>query len=447
MSAENLLFTDMSIGQQYHRQHLVRRSDIDMLGMMAGKKETEDGVIIVPATGIFLLLTATAINSFPGPGSLIQEHQLESQGWVEEDDILSLTLTVSSKLEERNVVVLDARCENQHGETLSQGPIYVIAPTASQRSEYAEAPQFTLRAHHVFANLRAKTDLLPPVPTAVVHPCDRDSLLGAMQAAQENLIIPILVGPEAKIRAIAQAEGISIAGVRIVGAEHSHNSAAKAVELCRTGEAQALMKGSLHTDEMMSEVMCSANGLRTARRISHVFVMDVPAYERALLVTDAAINIAPGLAAKADITQNAIDLAHILGNPCPKVALLSAVETVTDKMPSTMDAALLCKMADRGQIHGAILDGPLAFDNAISMAAAKTKKINSPVAGQADILVVPDIEAGNMLAKQMSYFAAADSAGIVLGARVPIVLTSRADDVKTRLASAAVMVLVAHASK
>ncbi|WP_157671049.1 bifunctional enoyl-CoA hydratase/phosphate acetyltransferase [Chitinibacter sp. GC72] len=446
MSVENLLFADLQIGQQYHRQHLVRRSDIDMLGMMAGKRERE-GLVSVPAIGIFLFLTATAINSFPGPGSLIEDHQLHAQGWISEDDILSLTLTVSSKDEARKLVILDAHCENQHGEQLCRGPIHVLAPTASQRSEYAEAPQFTLRAHHVFANLRAKTDLLPAIPTAVVHPCDRDSLLSAMLAAQEKLIIPILVGPEAKIRAVAAAEGISLLGVRIVGAEHSHNSAQKAVELCRNGEAQALMKGSLHTDEMMSEVMCSATGLRTARRISHVFVMDVPAYERALLVTDAAINIAPGLAAKADITQNAIDLAHILGIACPKVALLSAVETVTDKMPSTMDAALLCKMADRGQIHGAILDGPLAFDNAISMAAAKTKKINSPVAGQADILVVPDIESGNMLAKQMSYFAAADSAGIVLGARVPIVLTSRADDVKTRLASAAVMVLVAHAMR
>ncbi|WP_348943590.1 bifunctional enoyl-CoA hydratase/phosphate acetyltransferase [Chitinibacter sp. FCG-7] len=446
MSVENLLFADLQIGQQYHRQHLVRRSDIDMLGMMAGKRDSE-GLVSVPAIGIFLFLTATAINSFPGPGSLIEDHQLQAHGWISEDDILSLTLTVSSKDEARKLVILDAHCENQHGEQLCSGPIHVLAPTTSQRSEYAEAPQFTLRAHHVFANLRAKTDLLPAIPTAVVHPCDRDSLLSAMLAAQEKLIIPILVGPEAKIRAVAAAEGISLLGIRIVGAEHSHNSAQKAVELCRTGEAQALMKGSLHTDEMMSEVMCSATGLRTARRISHVFVMDVPAYERALLVTDAAINIAPGLAAKADITQNAIDLAHILGIACPKVALLSAVETVTDKMPSTMDAALLCKMADRGQIHGAILDGPLAFDNAISMAAAKTKKINSPVAGQADILVVPDIESGNMLAKQMSYFAAADSAGIVLGARVPIVLTSRADDVKTRLASAAVMVLVAHAMR
>lgn len=446
MSTQNVLFADLALGQQYHRQHLIRRSDVEMLGMMGGKVE-EEGQIKVPATGVFLFLTATATNSFPGPGSLIREHGLRSSGWVHEDDILNLTLTVSEKHASNHTVTLEAVCENQHGDRLCSGPIQVAAPTEKQRSQYAEAPQFTLRAHHVFAELRAKTDLLPAVPTAVVHPCDPDSLLGAMAAAHEKLIVPILVGPEGKIRALAQQVGVDLAGVRIVGTEHSHASALKAVELCRNGEASALMKGSLHTDEMMSAVMSGSTGLRGARRISHVFVMDVPAYERALLVTDAAINIAPTLADKVDITQNAIDLAHILGIECPKVALLSAVETVSDKMPSTMDAALLCKMADRGQIHGAQLDGPLAFDNAISMAAAKTKKINSPVAGQADILVVPDIEAGNMLAKQMSYFAAADSAGIVLGARVPIVLTSRADDVKTRLASAAVMVLVAHARK
>jgi phosphate acetyltransferase len=282
---------------------------------------------------------------------------------------------------------------------------------------------------------------------AVVHPCDRDSLLSPVEAARRGLIVPVLVGPEGKIREVARAEGVDLGHYRVVSVPHSHAAAAKAVELARAGEVEALMKGSLHTDELMAAVVPSAAGMRTARRISHVFVMDVPAYPRQLLITDAAINIAPGLEEKVDIVQNAIDLAHVLGIEQPKVAILSAVETVTSRMESTIQAAALCKMADRGQIRGAVLDGPLAFDNAISAAAAQTKKIVSPVAGQADILLVPDLEAGNMLAKQLCYLAGAEGAGIVLGARVPIVLTSRADSVRSRLASVAVMALVANARR
>ena len=262
-----------------------------------------------------------------------------------------------------------------------------------------------------------------------------------------GLINPILVGPEDKIRAVAKAEGLDLSPYRIVPAEHSHASAQNAVALVRGGEAESLMKGSLHTDELMSAVVSSATGLRTSRRISHVFVMDVPAYDRAVAITDAAINIAPGLEDKVHITQNVIDLVRILGVAQPKVAILSAVETVNPKIPSTLEAAALCKMADRGQITGGILDGPLAFDNAISEQAARIKKISSPVAGKADVLLVPDLEAGNMLAKQLQYLAGADAAGIVLGARVPIVLTSRADNVRARLASIAVMKLVAHAKR
>jgi phosphate acetyltransferase len=256
-----------------------------------------------------------------------------------------------------------------------------------------------------------------------------------------------LVGPEAKIRAVAELEGVDLTPYTIVATEHSHAAAAQAVAMARAGEVEALMKGSLHTDELMGAVVPSATGIRTARRISHVFVMDVPAYPRPLLVTDAAINIYPTLEDKVDIVQNAIDLARVLGIEHPKVAILSAVETINPKLQSTLDAAALCKMADRGQITGGILDGPLAFDNAISEEAARTKKIVSPVAGKADILLVPDLEAGNMVAKQLQYFAGADSAGIVLGARAPIVLTSRADSVRTRLASTAVMVLVAHSKR
>jgi phosphate acetyltransferase len=267
---------------------------------------------------------------------------------------------------------------------------------------------------------------------------------GAAEAARANLIVPVLIGPEAKIRAVARAEGIDISAFQIVSVEHSHAAALKAVELARAGHVEALMKGSLHTDELMAAVVPSATGLRTARRISHVFVLDVPTYPRLLMVTDAAINIYPDLEVKADICQNAIELAHVLGVGKPKVAVLSAVETINPKIPGTIDAAALCKMADRGQIVGGIIDGPLAFDNAISVEAARTKKIISPVAGVADILLVPDLEAGNMVAKQLQYLAGADAAGIVLGTRVPIVLTSRADGVRSRLASTAVLKLVAH---
>ncbi len=288
---------------------------------------------------------------------------------------------------------------------------------------------------------------LAPVTTAVAHPCEETALAGAMEAAEKGLIVPILVGPEAKIREIANAHGIKLGQTRIVDAPHSHASAAKAVELVRQGEAELLMKGSLHSDELLGAVVARETGLRTSRRISHVFIMDVPTYHKVLIVTDAAINIAPTLEDKADICQNAIDLAMSLGLRKPKVAILAAVETVNSKMQATLDAAALCKMADRGQIKGGVLDGPLAFDNAISAEAAKIKGIESKVAGEPDILLVPDLEAGNMLAKQLTFLANADSAGIVLGARVPIILTSRADSVRSRIASCGVAMLAAHARR
>jgi phosphotransacetylase len=300
------------------------------------------------------------------------------------------------------------------------------------------------RKHEKYERLLARAKEVPAVTTAVVHPCDESSLSATEDAAKAGLIVPILVGPRARIEALAKQHGISISGYELVDAPHSVAAAAEAVKLVRAGRAECLMKGSLHTDELMKAAMARDTGLRTARRISHVFIMDTPAYARTLLITDAAINIAPDLDAKADICRNAIDLAHILGIDLPKVAILSAVETVSAKITSTLDAAALCKMADRGQITGGVLDGPLAFDNAISPEAARTKKIVSAVAGMADILLVPDLESGNMIAKQLTYLAGADSAGIVLGARVPIVLTSRADNVRTRLASAAVLKLIAH---
>jgi phosphotransacetylase len=279
----------------------------------------------------------------------------------------------------------------------------------------------------------------------VAHPCEASALAAVVDAAELGLIAPILVGPKAKIEEVAKTNGIALGSIPIVDAPHSHASAARAVELVRQGKTELLMKGSLHTDELLGAVVARDTGLRTGRRLSHVFIMDVPTYHKVLIVTDAAINIAPTLEDKVDILQNAIDLAISLGLARPKVAILAAVETVTSKMPATLDAAALCKMAERGQITGAILDGPLAFDNAISAEAARIKGIRSEVSGDPDILLVPDLEAGNILAKQLSFLANADSAGLVLGARVPIILTSRADTVRSKIASCAVAVLAAHA--
>jgi phosphotransacetylase len=281
----------------------------------------------------------------------------------------------------------------------------------------------------------------------VAHPCEETALSGAIEAAEMGLITPILVGPARKIEETAKKAGVDLGNTRIVDTPHSHASAARAVELVRRGEAELLMKGSLHSDELLAEVVARETGLRTGRRLSHVFIMDVPTYHKVLVVTDAAIHIAPSLEDKVDICQNAIDLAIALGVATPKVAILAAVETVTSKMPSTIDAAALCKMAERGQIRGGLLDGPLAFDNAISKEAARIKGIRSEVAGDPDILLVPDLEAGNMLAKQLSFLAQADSAGLVLGARVPIILTSRSDNVRSRIASCAVAMLLAHARR
>jgi len=302
-------------------------------------------------------------------------------------------------------------------------------------------------SHEKYQRLIEVAKALKPVPTAVAHPCDQSSLSGAVDAAKLGLIKPILVGPKAKIEAVAKQFKLDIAGYELVDAPHSHAAAAKAVELVAQGKAEALMKGSLHTDELMAEVVKKDTGLRTARRISHCFVMDVPAHKDALIISDAAVNIAPTLEDKVDIVQNAIDLAHALRQSEVRVAILSAMETVNPKVPSTVEAAALCKMADRGQITGGILDGPLALDNAINLEAAEIKKIVSPVAGRANVLIVPDLEAGNMLAKSLSFLAQADSAGIVLGAKVPVILTSRADSVMARLASCAVAALVAQARR
>jgi phosphate acetyltransferase len=301
--------------------------------------------------------------------------------------------------------------------------------------------------HEKYERLIAATKSLQALPTAVAFPCDEASLKGALDAARHKIIEPVLVGPEDTIRPLANSLGLDISAFEIVDAPNSRAAAEKAVELVRAGRVELLMKGSLHSDELLGAVASKEAGLRTGRRISHVFVMDVPSHPKTLFITDAAVNITPDLPAKQDIVQNAIDLYAGLGLGTPKVAILSAVETVTVKIPSTIDAAALCKMADRGQISGGVIDGPLAFDNAISPEAARIKGIKSPVAGHAEILVVPDLEAGNMLAKNLTFLAGADAAGIVLGARVPVVLTSRADNLRTRMASCAVAMLLAHSKR
>jgi len=298
--------------------------------------------------------------------------------------------------------------------------------------------------HEKYERLIAATREIPPIACAVAHPCDASSLTGAVEAAEAGIIVPVLVGPQAKIRAVAEQAQLDIHAFELVDTPHSHAAAAKAVELVRQGKAQLLMKGSLHTDELMAEVVRKEGGLRTERRISHVFIMDVPSYPEPLFITDAAINIFPDLDTKADIVRNVIDLHRGLGLGTPRVAILSAVETINPKIPSTIEAAALCKMAERGQILGGLLDGPLALDNAISLEAATIKGIGGAVAGRAQVLVVPDLEAGNMLAKNLSFLAGADAAGVVVGARVPITLTSRADNVRTRMASCAVAALFAH---
>jgi phosphate acetyltransferase len=321
-------------------------------------------------------------------------------------------------------------------------PFPIQSPEATADAPAPAAPEAAHQSQ--YDRLIHACRALAPIRTAVVHPCDESSLAAARDAALANLIEPVLLGPEARIRAIADRMNFDLAGMQLQDAPHSHAAAEQAVALARAGAVSALMKGSLHTDELMAEVVRKESGIRTARRVSHVFFMDVPTYPKPLFITDAAVNLFPNLEEKVDIVQNAIDLAHALGIEQPKVAILSAVETITSRIPSTIDAAALCKMADRGQITGALLDGPLALDNAINRTAAAVKSIRSPVAGDADILLVPTLEAGNMLVKELTFLANADAAGIVLGAKVPIILTSRADSVRARLASCAIAVILAQ---
>ncbi len=455
-SYRNLTFDEIEIGATATVSRPVTHTEVEALALVSGDVDPyhvepgalghSEGPVSAQAVGAEAILSGLLNRRMPGPGTRIVSQNLEFRGKIRTGDTVTATVTVRDKQPIGHKVTLECRV-TQSGIDLVKGTVVVEAPTRRIAYDEVATPELILRHNDAFAKLLKRCESLEPVTCAVVHPCDRDSLAGALEAAKRRLIVPVLVGPEAKIRAVAEKEGVDLSPWRIVSTEHSHAAAEAAVAMARAGEVESLMKGSLHTDELMAAIVPSATGLRTARRVSHVFIMDVPAYPRPLMVTDAAINIFPDLEAKADIVQNAIELAHVLGLERPKVAILAAVETVNPKMQATLDAAALCKMADRGQITGGVLDGPLAFDNAISAEAARTKNIVSPVAGQADILLVPDLEAGNMVAKQLQYLAGADSAGIVLGTRVPVVLTSRADSVRTRLASTAVMALVAHAKR
>ena len=455
---ENRTFDEIAIGDSASLSRSLSKDDIALFAVMSGDVNPAHLDEPYAEASMFhriighgmwggSLISTVLGTRLPGPGTIYLGQDLSFRKPVGLGDTITVTVTAKEKRPEKHIVVFDCRCVNQKGEEVITGTAVTLAPTEKIRRARVTLPEVQLRRHDKYQQFVDRCAKLGAVPTAVVHPCDRASLEGAIQAAEAHLISPVLVGPEARIRSVAAAERIDIARYEIVDSEDSHAAAAKAVVLARAGKVDALMKGSLHTDELMHEVTAAETGLRTARRMSHAFVMDVPTYTEPVIITDAAINIFPTLDDKRDICQNAIDLAQILGCPEPRVAVLSAVETVTAKIPSTLEAAALSKMADRGQITGGLVDGPLAFDNAVSEQAAQEKHIVSPVAGKANILLVPDLEAGNMLAKQLTFMSGADAAGIVLGARIPIILTSRADNLRTRLASAAVAVLIAHARR
>ena len=390
------------------------------------------------------LISAVLGTQFPGPGTIYLEQNLHFVKPVRIGDTLRVSVTVASLDDAKKRVELDCEVVNQKGDRVLFGSAKVLAPSVKVRRAAVHAPQISLFDPEArFKDLLALGNGLQVLRCGVVHPCDAESLQGAMDAAHHGLLVPVLIGPEARIRALAEANQINLDAAEFIDVPHSHAAAEAAAAQAANGAVQLLMKGSLHTDELLHAVLAQT-GLRTGRRMSHVFRFDVPLYSKPLLITDAALNIQPTLKDKVDIVQNAIDFAHVMGLAQPKVAILSAVETVTPGIPSTIDAAALCKMADRGQIHGGLLDGPLAFDNAISPEAARIKNIASAVAGDADILMVPDLESGNMLAKQLEYLAGATGAGLVLGARVPIALTSRADGPRARVASAVLAVLAAH---
>jgi phosphate acetyltransferase len=451
---KNFTFDELKVGESASLLRMVGRDDIDLFAAVSGDVNPAHLDTTFAATDLFghvvahgmwtaALVSAVLGTKLPGPGTIYLGQDLRFIKPVAPGDTITVTVTVKEKRPEKHIVLLDTSCTNQSGEKVLSGTATVIAPANKIEWPRSKLPTVKLRRQDRYDAFVKMARSLPLLRAAIVHPCSAEAILGALEVQREGLLEPLLIGPEQKIRAAAEQAQVSLEGISIEPAAHGHAAAARAVELAVAGKVSLLVKGSLHTDELLGAVVAPNSGLRTERRISHIYAMDLPAYPKPLIVTDAAINIQPTLDHKRDICQNAVDLVHTLGVKEPLVAVLAAVETVNAKMPATLDAAALTVMAARRQITGGKVDGPLAFDNAISPDAARTKGIVSPVAGNADILLVPDLEAGNMLAKQLIYFADAIAAGLVLGARVPIVLTSRADPLTARIASAALAKLAA----
>jgi len=449
----NRTYDELSVGDSASIERTLTPNDLLVFAHASGnlnplhlegiQGEGDSDVTVAPSMWVATLFSAVLGNRLPGPGTLYRAQAVRFHGRARVGDTLTAAVTVREKRPD-NVVVFDGRVTNQQGGLVAEAECEVLAPVLRATLGEVALPELVFHRHAKFDRMIAACAGLPPLPTAVAHPCDGPSLQGVAEAARAGLIVPLLVGPAARIREAAERAAVDIAGFEIIDAAHSHAAAARAVALVHEDRARAVMKGALHSDELLSEIIKRDGGLRTKRRLSHVFVLDAPGLPHLLLVTDAAINILPDLMTKADIVQNAIDLARAIGIPKPKVAVMSAVETVNPAIPSSLDAAILSKMADRGQITGGVVDGPLAMDNAIDIDAARTKGIVSVVAGMAEVLVVPNLEAGNMLAKNLTFVAHADSAGLVVGAAVPVMLTSRADDARARLASAALAVLHNH---
>jgi phosphotransacetylase/acyl dehydratase len=453
---ENRTFDELSVGDSASVSRTVTKQDIELFAVVSGDVNPAHLDTAYAEAGMFQrviahgMLGAGLISSvlgtrLPGPGTIYLGQDLRFRHPVGIGDTVTATVTVREKHTEKWKLLLDCVCTNQDGRKVITGTAEVIAPTEKVSRPRVELPQVRLSRHESVRNLLARAAGQPPVPTAVVYPADAGALGAVVRAAAPGLIAPILVGPAGGIHAAAAAAGLDPALFRVVEADSAAGAAALAVGMVHAGDASMLMTGSLHAAELMLPVLAPGTGLRTGRRLSHIYLMDIPGYPRPVMLTDTGVNIAPDLTAKCDIIQNAIDLAHVMGVEQPRVALLSAMDTINPKIRSTLDAGVLCKMADRGQITGGLLDGPLGADTALNLAAAEEGGIASPVAGRADILVAPDLESGTMLAKQLICLLGADAAGVVLGARVPIVVTSRADTERMWMASCAVAAILARA--
>lgn len=453
---ENKTFDEIKVGETAELVHTMTQNEVDILAAISGdinpshmdKKLAESDSFhktILHGTWGNSLISTVLGTELPGPGTTYIKQSLNFKKPLSVGETVTIKVTAHKKDTSNHTITFLCTIKNQNDEEVTGGNVVVQAPTKKIRRARVESPLLALhQPGELYKDLLKLIQDVELLKTAVVHPVDEVSLLGAIEAAQARLIIPILVGPESKIHAVAKKLKIDLSPYELISTPHSDAAAEKAVSLAREGKVGALMKGDLHTDELMHAVVNKETGIQTDRRMSHIFVMDVPTYPRFILVSDAAINIYPTLDDKKDIVQNAIDLAIDIGIEMPKVAILSAVETVTSKIQSTIDAAALCKMADRGQIKGGILDGPLAFDNVISKEAAKIKGIHSPVSGKVNVVITPDLESGNILVKQLEYLSEAQSAGVVLGAKVPIILTSRSDKPITRLASSALAAIIVH---